>query len=357
MDSNYTSTVPFTTDGDTTHSSMMSPAVNQTISPVDPDARSVDQMLQAERYLWILLSPVILLVGLVGNVLNLVVLVRMQFTKNVTLLLIFSLAIVDIVALCTGLSRYWIKYTFEYDVRLVSDFGCKLNLFVIYVSMQYSSWILVSVTVVRFLKTVIPLKARKYQRFTDGITIFHALIVLAVVFGALSLINMHFFWTNGITADGDCGSLTPTYLHFDEFIFVWIDFVVLSVLPFSIMLFCNCFILHALYQLKRPRGASFETHNRTLEPKGVLSRMTRMLVVASTYFLLATLPISVYFIVDSYVRPNTTSSLEEARLDIAWAITYIFQYSNFAVNFYIYTATNQRFRHELKMVLSGMFHR
>jgi hypothetical protein len=42
---------------------------------------------------------------------------------------------------------------------------------------------------------------------------------------------------------------------------------------------------------------------------------------------------------------------------MAWTVTNILAYSNFAVNFYIYTATNTRVRHELKMLIVALFNR
>ncbi|XP_052077874.1 psychosine receptor-like [Mytilus californianus] len=80
----------------------------------------------------------------------------MRFWRRTPLLLLAVLAITDITVLLDGLLRYWIEYTFKIDIRTLSDASCKINLFILYFAMQYSSWILVCLIVDRFIKTNFP---------------------------------------------------------------------------------------------------------------------------------------------------------------------------------------------------------
>uniref|UniRef100_A0A8W8KR19 G-protein coupled receptors family 1 profile domain-containing protein n=3 Tax=Magallana TaxID=2171616 RepID=A0A8W8KR19_MAGGI len=78
-----------------------------------------------------------------------------------------------------------------------------------------------------------------------------------------------------------------------------------------------------------------------------VSRVTRMLFVTSSYFVISTAPISLHFIVDSYVRPGS-DDLTQAKLDMSFTVLYLFQFSHFVINFYCYTVTNKRFRRSVK---------
>ncbi|KAH3781685.1 hypothetical protein DPMN_159587 [Dreissena polymorpha] len=83
-------------------------------------------------------------------------------------------------------------------------------------------------------------------------------------------------------------------------------------------------------------------------------KMTKMLVLCTAYFLLATAPISTYFVVESYLRPGYEESgnyLALAKRDLIWAACYLFGLSNYCVNFYLYTATNDRFYKEFKALI------
>lgn len=306
-----------------------------------------------EKYLWIIFSPLFLLIGFVGNLLNICVLFRLKFYKNATYTLLFILAFTDLTVLLTGLTRYFIIYAFDVDIRVLSEFSCRFSLFLIYFSMQFSSWILVLVTVIRFMKTFVPLRRTASKEITIKNTLISLLIAAVMILG----INLHFFWTNGITVKDGCSSLTPEYYEFDEKVFVYVDFVFLSILPACIMIILNSLICYELEKLtKTRRRMSIQPGMSLPRRQKSTKRVTWMLVVTTSYFIVATIPISIYFIVDSYVRPGADSSTK-SRLDIAWTITYLFQYSHFALNFYLYTATNEKFRNELTTLTKNVYQR
>lgn len=309
-----------------------------------------------EKYFWIVFSPLFLLIGITGNCLNVFILCRLKFHKNSTYTLLFVLAFTDMTVLIVGLIRYWLMYLVDVDIRVLSEFSCKFSLFLIYLSMQLSSWILVLVTVIRFMKTFVPLRKSNYK----DITVKRTLVAVIMAGLILAGINIHFFWTNGLVAeDGDisCTSLNEDYMFFDEHIFVYVDLVFLSVLPALIMIVFNTLICIELKKLTRTRRR-MSLQSGVLNPNKQKStkRVTWMLVITTSYFIVATIPICIYFIVDTYVRP-TADAMTESRLDLAWTFTYLFQFSHFALNFYLYTATNEKFRKELTKLTYHVYHR
>lgn len=318
--------------------------VSENVSGSNADQSYIDSLESASAYLWIIISPIFLFVGVFGNILNLIVLRRMHFEKNPTLILLFLLSVTDIAVLLVGLPRYWARDALQFDLRTVSQFSCKFSLFLIYISMQLSSWILVLVSVIRVIKTVLPLR---YPKTKIRVTRKNTLTVFCIVVIALCIINFHFFITNGvITEDGEasCTSLTPDFRNFDEYVFVYIDFLMMSVFPAIIIIVCNIFIYLVLKNMKQRRASTTSTDKVTSDS---VSRVTRMLFVTSSYFVISTAPISLHFIVDSYVRPGS-DDLTQAKLDMSFTVLYLFQFSHFVINFYCYTVTNKRFRRSVK---------
>lgn len=317
---------------------------SENVSGSNADQSYIDSLESASAYLWIIISPIFLFVGVFGNILNLIVLRRMHFEKNPTLILLFLLSVTDIAVLLVGLPRYWARDALQFDLRTVSQFSCKFSLFLIYISMQLSSWILVLVSVIRVIKTVLPLR---YPKTKIRVTRKNTLTVFCIVVIALCIINFHFFITNGvITEDGEasCTSLTPDFRNFDEYVFVYIDFLMMSVFPAIIIIVCNIFIYLVLKNMKQRRASTTSTDKVTSDS---VSRVTRMLFVTSSYFVISTAPISLHFIVDSYVRPGS-DDLTQAKLDMSFTVLYLFQFSHFVINFYCYTVTNKRFRRTVK---------
>lgn len=317
---------------------------SENVSGSNADQSYIDSLESASAYLWIIISPIFLFVGVFGNILNLIVLRRMHFEKNPTLILLFLLSVTDIAVLLVGLPRYWARDALQFDLRTVSQFSCKFSLFLIYISMQLSSWILVLVSVIRVIKTVLPLR---YPKTKIRVTRKNTLTVFCIVVIALCIINFHFFITNGvITEDGEasCTSLTPDFRNFDEYVFVYIDFLMMSVFPAIIIIVCNIFIYLVLKNMKQRRASTTSTDKVTSDS---VSRVTRMLFVTSSYFVISTAPISLHFIVDSYVRPGS-DDMTQAKLDMSFTVLYLFQFSHFVINFYCYTVTNKRFRRSVK---------
>jgi hypothetical protein len=320
----------------------MTPSLNNSMES-DPYK---DFLEDVSRYLWVGLSPVLFIVGVVGNALTIVVLRQMEFHKKPPFLFLFCLALNDTLVLCVGLSRYWIRETFSVDIRALTNLGCKFNLFFIYWSMQLSSWILVCVVLERCIKTNFPFQ---YPRI---VTVQRCVGLLVVLMIFLAGVDLHYFWTNGLKMDGseiECNSLTEQYFTFEEFVFTYIDFSVLSVVPFLLMIVMNITIIRVFRQSRQFRKSTVKNRQTNKKLNRFDVKLTRMLLCTSVYFLIATLPISVYFIVDSY-KKNLTD-LESAKMDVVWSSSYIFQFTNYTINFFLYNLTNDRFRNKFLLII------
>ncbi|WAQ98234.1 TRFR-like protein [Mya arenaria] len=329
------------------------PCMNITTATCDPatnETAAISFMQETvSNWLWRTVPLIILCTGLLGNALTVRVLTRLGTARQPTLTFLLFLAITDTVVLLTGLPRYWISYTFDNDILLISNAGCKFYYFFIYSSMQFSSWILVGVSVERVVKTYFPFR---YKRLY---TTKRVKIVLVITLFILILVNVHFFFTNGINdfTAGNCTSLTQEFSWFNEYVFVYVDLGVLSIVPFAIILISNVFLVRKLRKYQKKRSSMM--HERYVQNANRFSvRMTKMLLVCTIYFLAATAPISIYFVVDSYLLHGFEESGDKAsvaKMHLAKTTTYLFNYSNYCVNFYLYTAMNDRFSHELRSVL------
>ncbi|KAK3609994.1 hypothetical protein CHS0354_032338 [Potamilus streckersoni] len=117
------------------------------------------------------------------------------------------------------------------------------------------------------------------------------------------------------------------------------------------MLICNISLVRALIRIERERARMMHdiVFRRT---QRVGMKLTKMLLVCTFYFLIATVPVSVYFIVDPYKRQKYDADNDKynmAILDFVKTPTYLLQYSNYSVNFYLYSLTNAKFWRKLKI--------
>ncbi|ESN92625.1 hypothetical protein HELRODRAFT_164701 [Helobdella robusta] len=251
-------------------------------------------------YLWLIISPILLIAGICGNFLSLVVLASRPFRKSSAAFGLSTLAVVDSGVLFVSLLRHWVFYLSgdKIDVRTLfgSYWWCNLHVFLTYYLNQLSSWTLVLVTVERAVSVIAPLMVR--SRFTRGRTVCAWFVISGLIFS----INVHFFWTveyeeeavfqsfvgdgagNGSSGgagngggdvyyDGDDVRLIATaaatvatdsqrqcyfnrkYAYFTNVLWPWIDFVLCVALPFLVIAFSNLAMAYCVWKTMKIRSA------------------------------------------------------------------------------------------------------
>ena len=293
-------------------------------------------------WIWRIVAPLIFLIGTVGNFFIILIMYRMKFWKKITYSFLVFLAISDTIVLCIGLSRQWIIQVFEYDFRDSSDFGCKFVTFSTYFWMHISSWTLVCITMERFLKTRDP-----FRNHCSNVSMIVKCTYLVVILLSIGL-DTPLIVTNGLVLTENglvCNNTSEEYFIYEEKYFVFLDLIWLSFLPFIVMLIMNIFVGRTIQNSIR-RRQQFIPDEHYRAPHGRTNkRLTRMLFWTSVYFLITTLPISIHFIVHSFLSTTATPSKQTtAGLELSEAILYSLQFSNYSVNLYIYIKVKPSFR-------------
>ncbi|XP_052782886.1 psychosine receptor-like [Mya arenaria] len=342
------------------------------------------------NYLWIYGSPVLILVGTVGNILSIIVLLRPRLRDTTTMFYLTCLSIGDLFTLYTGLLRYWIYRTFDIDVRNLSNASCKIHTFLVYLSLDFTVWVLVCVTVDRFLSVSMPFRAKRLCTMT------RSRIVIAGILLLLSLKNMHFLWTLTLveTWEYRCDGDSSEDVHFLRFIWPWLDLAVFCLVPFSVMIVCNIKIIyemvlsqkkldaHRNYGSQRAKQGASTSRTSLAEPSVFsmqsvtpqhanvrirttseskpnaatnartgtkrVSSLTAMLLAVNTIFLLTTSPVQILLVGEEYWFSNRDDSNSQvAWYNFWWALVNMLQYLNNAIHFFLYCLTGPKFRHEL----------
>ena len=334
------------------------------------------------NYIWIYISPLLIILGTFGNILSIAVLLRKSMRSSVTMFYLTILSFADLFTLYTGLLRYWIRTLNGVDIRTFSDAGCKIHTFLVYLSLDLTVWILVAVTLDRWLSVSLPFKAKRICSLKMS-RIFVIIILIGLV-----LKNMHFFWTVELvqTWEFRCDAGTESADNFINFVWPWIDFSTFCLIPFTIMILCNIKIIYEmitsqrkiaanispqkpkyLSQISNPgpsENSSVLPQNGSYRKKATLSTLsdtqqkiqvrrisslTAMLLTVNCVFLITTFPIQLFLIMEEYWYPTENRTNEDrASFNLGWAIVNVVQYSNNAIHFFLYCLTGPRFRHELK---------
>lgn len=331
---------------------------NDTSTPVNISPRYSQELLYYEyleyrlsQDLYIYVPPFLLALGTVGGIMILITMGRKSIRMTSSCDYFRALAVVDILVLYIGLMRYWLRALINVDIRKLSNWSCKLHYFSVYSLTHYSAWILVAVSIERFISVCFPFKARlTCTQLSSRITL---TVLLVAIFG----FNAHFFWTRGervrtfgnVTSYSPCKVTSPIYYDFDDYIWPWIDFSLLSFVPAIVMIICSLSIVAKIYLANRGRVADLQSGaaNRQISnPK--MTTMTAMLLMTNTVFLLLTSPVVIFIILDRNWRKTDNSEHTEAVLYLASSCVILISYLNHAINFVLYCICGPRFRRELK---------
>ncbi|ESN91497.1 hypothetical protein HELRODRAFT_189703 [Helobdella robusta] len=212
---------------------------------------------------------IIYIVGVLGNSLSLSVLVRKRMRRVSTYTYLSVLSVVDTLVLTMGLLQLWIGERSNLGwLRDQSNVACKtLNVFS-YSMSDLSVWLIIAVTVERFIAVCHPLRAASMCRRRT------ALKVVSLLFLLLLTVNAHFIWTTElkefsemfstyeITEEGTnlCSSVKKSrcmaaggHEDFIQKYWPWVDAIFYSFLPFVVIISLNCMIIRRVMVARRRR--------------------------------------------------------------------------------------------------------
>ena len=217
-----------------------------------------EKLMQFEEYkthklLRLYIPPIFIVLGTIGNILSFLVLVRPAMRKVSTYNYLAVLSVADTLVLYIGLLRMWIGELTGYDLQDHSDWACKVINVMGYTVSDYSVWLIISVTVERYIAVVWPLKTHSMCNGRRALRVVLGILLL------LFLINAHFFWTTEIVYQKVDGEVVPEcddgegYRTLVHDIWPWVDAFIYSFVPFVVITILNSMIIWRVMQAKRER--------------------------------------------------------------------------------------------------------
>lgn len=294
-------------------------------------------------------SPFIILGGTLGNFLTVSVMLTESFRTAPSSLVLSALAIADTGMLYTGLLRWWISYRYNIDVRGLSQASCKIHFFFTYMFRQLGPLFIAMLTVERAISVYFPLKCKQICSKRN------ILISLTSCLIFCTLLNAHGFFTmaveiyyteleEGVEVYRGCSN-PPHFASFFSVMY-WIEGTVYAFAPLTIIIIGNVLIVRKLVSAQARRS------KMNAESKSDVKAITVMLILVSAFFLILTLPNSIWFIGLGLNAWPDKSEDDVNKMKNAFNIVNLLAYANSAINFILYCISGTKFREALKMSLS-----
>ncbi|CAG5116118.1 unnamed protein product, partial [Candidula unifasciata] len=262
------------------------------------------------------------------------------------------LAIFDSLVLYVGLLRQWLGEITGSDLRNGNSWCCKGIVVAGYICSDVSVWLIVAVTVERYIVVCHPLRASYFCQEVRAKKVVLAIILLFI------LINFHLFFSVDVQKHADNANgiyelkcdPNPGFEYLVSFVWPWVDALLYGFGPFVLISILNVVILAKICTanslrirlLDGQRPAQTDNHSST--DSGNV-RMTVMLLTVSFTFLLTTLPMNISNIVAS-IWFNTPSNSNQTRSKgiLFGTLASLLMYLNHSINFLLYCATGRKFR-------------
>lgn len=308
---------------------------------------------RVHKWLLLYVPPILLFVGTFGNLFSFIIL-RQNMRKLSTYFYLAILAIMDILVLYVGLLRLWAGQLTNVDIRNEANWLCKSIIFLGYVTSDSSVWLIIAVTVERYIAVCYPLKAPSMCNVRRG------RFVIAFLILAICCINGHFFWTVQLayTVHEDIEIVKceegPDHVFLVTEVWPWVDAALYSFLPFVLITILNCLIIRRVINARKNREhlqnvekISKKGDARKRQNGEGNTKLTCMLLTVSFSFLITTLPMNGALIATAFWNMKQHEPHEVASFQLGKTITELLMYVNHTINFFLYCATGKKFRKQI----------
>ena len=286
--------------------------------------------------------PVLILLGLIGNTLSFLVMIRPNNRKVSTCIYTAAISIND------NSMLFCVLHDFLHVVSAMNIdkwylLECKINTFFAFFCLQCATYQVLAMTFDKYIAIKWPHRAATYS------TPKRAKIIIATIICLVFIYNLpHFFITNLI--EGKCygysvqSSLTKVYS--------WSTFVINGLFPFV-------FLIHMNYVIVKTVRKSHSMFTNSIQTTGMMTRqrtmksaenqLTTMLLLITTLFLILLFPTYIRFIYAAFVISDTPYKYVTSLF--IFEISYKLYVTNSGINFFSYCVSGQKFRKDLKEIV------
>ena len=315
------------------------------------------------------LTPVIIVVGLSGNLLSLIVFIRTPLRHLSSSVYLAALCIADS-AFLVQLFAVWLIYVRVFIFHM--NGLCQTFVYIMYVSSFLSVWFVVCFTVERYIVCIYPLKKRYICNVRNA-----KIVVISISIFAAALYSFG-IWTSGVHDYNQCSPMQK-YLSVIQ-IMGNIDTVITLVIPVIVIIFMNARIVARISQSSNLRSTMLvqqniaqmsplyekrflfnssqksngssctkENKSRSFIHRSQL-KTTKMLVTVSTIFVILNTPnhaVRMYITLIGLFSKDGSGSIPPWLVHWQHLFNFIY-YINFSINLFLYSLCGQNFRFALK---------
>ena len=285
--------------------------------------------------------PILVPIGVLGNCLSFVVMMKPNNRKMSTCIYMAAISIND------NLMMYVCFHVFlvsGLQIHTWHDFECKfLIIFCSLVALQNCTYLILAMTLDKYIAIKWPHKAATYSTPRRTKWIIVGLHICVFIYNV-----PHLFLSSTV------GNMCVAYSNSSVIsrMHSWFSFVLNAIIPFTLLIHMNYVIIKTIKNSRKmftgnDKNTRIEAKRKTM--KTAENQVSIMLLLVTTLFLILLGPTYIRFIYVAFVKRDTP--FEYARSMLVFQITAKLYKTNSGINFLLYCISGQKFRNDLKEIL------
>lgn len=305
------------------------------------------------------LPPFFLILGTFGNVFSFLILRNKTMTRQSTNLFLAALALADSIVLLVGLLRRWVADISGMELQSEANWLCKTVSVLGYSSSHFSVWLIIAVTIERYIAVSHPLHASRFCNISRARRVIGSLAFLFIA------CNLHFLWTVQLKTYGD-GSIVfcdaaDNMRYLVTVVWPWVDATLYALAPFVLIAVFNALIIlqtirATSWRDEAQKGPLINVEKRKMAKDNNL-KLTIMLLSVSFTFLVTTFPMAIVMVFHNQWEKDIKDPSVPVKIvtqrRLVRTIAEMLMFLNHSINFYLYCALGQKFRNQVIKTICG----
>ena len=320
------------------------------------------------RLVYVYLTPIVLIIGILGNSLSLNVFLSKNMRGMSASAYLAALSASDLSTLIFYVTVEWLRrgivYIYPETQMAFLEYNgfCQILMYLSYVSRFLSSWLVVAFTVERYIGVCHPLRRRHICTRSSTRRIIAAICLSACILVLYKPILSGVYHS----ADGTQYCTSDKHFGFTSFVLDSTFAVTITLIPFVIITVLNILIVRTLFRTnRRHNNCATMTCNKKMKSGMVIRteesiiklEFTFILLAVSFFFIAFNVPYFTIwfrnFIYNTYITQQNKASIED--IEYWQGVLYVSRtifYLNYCINFFLYSITGTYFRKEVKYLFS-----
>ena len=284
--------------------------------------------------------PVLIPIGLAGNILSFLVMIKPSNRKMSTCIYMGAISVNDNIMMCMCFHDYLVYVA---QIHRWHSIECKINAFAALFALQNGTFQVLAMTLDKYIAIRWPHKAATYSTPRRAKMITVSLYICAFIY------NIPPFFLSGLIS-GQCFAYNISNVI--SRVYSWFSFVLNAVIPFTMLIHMN-FVIVKTVKTSRKFFTTDDTNTRMDSRQRIMksaeNQLTIMLLLVTTLFFILLCPAYFRFIYLLFAKRD--SPLEYVNSMILFEVSYKLYASNSGINFFLYCISGKKFRNDLKKIL------